>query len=271
MFLAGGRVLVWIFSLLCFFLFAGMVLAADGASSAPAAPPKARVEVVEDTFNGHKIADPYRWLEDSDSAETQEFVRAELAYTRGVLDPLPGRNQINQELTELLSIGNIGTPQVGGKYYFYVRRDGKQNQAVLLVREGVHGKDRTLVDPNLMSTDGTVALDWWAPTDDGKYVAYGTSSGGSEESTLRIVETSSGKLLPDTIDRARHANVAWKKDDSGFLLWTDSEKRRRAGGGRGLSRQDFLSCAGQRSGKRSFDLWRPAQSAGCAGGAARRR
>ena len=97
-------------------------------------------------ISGHTISDSYRWLEDSDSAETQEFVRAELAYTRGVLDPLPGRNQINQKLTELLSIGNIGTPQVGGKYYFYVRRDGKQNQAVLLVREGVHGKDRTLVD-----------------------------------------------------------------------------------------------------------------------------
>src|SRR5580704_8479622 len=222
--MVGGRVLFWIFSLLCFFLFAGMVLAADGASSSPAALPKVRVEVVEETINGHKIADSYRWLEDSDSAETQEFVRAELAYTRGILDPLPGRNQINQKLTELLSIGNIGTPQVGGKYYFYVRRDGKQNQAVLLVREGVHGKDRTLVDPNLMSADGTVALDWWAPSDDGKYVAYGTSSGGSEESTLRIVETSSGKLLPDAIDRARHANVAWKKDDSGFYYGRTPKK-----------------------------------------------
>ena len=222
--MAGGRVLFWILSLLGFVLFAGVVLAADGASSTPAAPPKARVEVVEETLNGHHVADSYRWLEDPDSAETQEFVGAELAYTRGILDPLPGRNRINQELTELLSIGSIGTPQVGGKFYFYVRREGTQNQAVLLVREGIQGKDRVLVDVNQMSSDGTVALDWWAPSDDGKYVAYGTSAGGSEESTLRIIETSSGKLLPDSIDRARHANVAWKKDNSGFYYGRTPKK-----------------------------------------------
>src|SRR5580693_1232213 len=222
--MAGGRVLFWIFSLLGFFLFAGVVLAVNGASSTPAAPPKARVEVVEETLNGHRVADSYRWLEDPDSAETHEFVRAELAYTRGILDPLPGRNRINQELTELLSIGIIGTPQVGGKFYFYVRREGTQNQPVLLVREGVHGKDRALVDVNLLSADGTVALDWWSPSDDGKYVAYGTSPGGSEESTLRIVETASGRLLPDTIDRTRHANVAWKKDSSGFYYGRTPKK-----------------------------------------------
>jgi len=189
-----------------------------------AAPPKARVEVVEDTVHGHRISDSYRWLEDAGSPATQEFVRQQLAYTRGMLDPLPGRDRINQELTQLLSIGNIGTPHVGGKYYFYMRREGPQNQAVLLVREDIHGKDRALVDVNTLAADGTVALDWWAPSDDGKYVAYGASAGGSEESTLHIVETASGKLLPDTIDRARHANVAWKKDNSGFYYGRTPKK-----------------------------------------------
>jgi prolyl oligopeptidase len=223
--MAGGRVLFWVLLFFFFFLFAGVVCAEDGSSAgAPAAPPKARVEVVEDSVQGHKITDPYRWMEDTNSAETQEFVREELAYTRSVLDPLPGRDRIHQELTELLSIGSIGTPQVGGKFYFYVRREGSQNQPVLLVREGIHGKDRALVDVNQMSADGTVALDWWAPSDDGKYVAYGTSPGGSEESSLRIVETASGKLLPDSIDRARHANVAWKKDNSGFYYGRTPKK-----------------------------------------------
>jgi len=215
-------ILLWF----CFFMFMGMVWAEDGSSvSAPAAPPKAKVEVVEDTtVQGYRISDPYRWLEDADSPATQEFDRQELAYARAILDPLPGRNRINQDLTQLLSIGNLGTPQVGGKYCFYMRREGMQNQAVLLVREGIHGKDRVLVDVNQMSADGTVALDWWAPSDDGKYVAYGTSAGGSEESTLRIVETASGKLLPDTIDRARHANLAWKKDNSGFYYGRTPKK-----------------------------------------------
>ena len=156
---------------------AAALWAQDGSStttSALAAPPKAKVEVVEETIHGRKIADSYRWLEDSNSAGTQEYVREQLAYTRSILDPLPGRAQIHERLKELLSIGTIGTPQIGGKYYFYTRREGSQNQPVLLVREGVHGKDRPLVDVNQMATDGTIALDWWFPSEDGKYVAYGT-------------------------------------------------------------------------------------------------
>ncbi len=170
------------------------------------------------------IADSYRWLEDADSAETRAFVRAELDFTRGILDVLPGRDRIHRNLAELLSMGSIGTPHVGGKFYFYMRREGSQNQAVLLVREGFQGTDRVLVDVNQMSSDGTVALDWWAPSDDGKYVAYGTSARGSEESTLRVVETATGKLLADTIDRARNANVAWKKDGSGFYYGRTPKK-----------------------------------------------
>ena len=219
-------ILIFSFSLAFSFLVAGMVLGQDNfsASAVPPAPPQARVDVVEEKFGGHTISDPYRWLEDADRPATQEFDRLELAYARSVLDPLPGRDRIHQQLTQLLSIGIIGTPQVGGKYFFYIRRDGVQNQPVLMVREGVHGKDRALVDVNLLSADGTVALDWWAPSDDGTYVAYGTSPGGSEESTLRVVETATGKVLPDTIDRARHANLAWKKDNSGFYYGRTPKK-----------------------------------------------
>jgi prolyl oligopeptidase len=180
------------------------------------APPKAKVDEVVDVVQGHKIADPYRWLEDATSADTQEFVRAEMAYTRGLLDPLPGREQLHRRLTQLLTIGDITPPQIAGKYYFYTRREGTQNQPVLLVRESLHGKDRSLVDANQMAADGTVALDWWFPSDDGRYVAYGTSPSGSEESTLRLVETATGKLLPDAIDRTRFSSIAWKKDNSGF-------------------------------------------------------
>ena len=76
-----------------------------------------------------------------------------------------------------------------GKFYFHTRRDGNQNQPILYVREGLNGEDRVLVDVNKMSSDGTVALDWWYASDEGKYIAYGTSASGSEESTLRLVET----------------------------------------------------------------------------------
>ena len=210
---------------LSFSIFLLSMLAAQGwPQSVSNAPPVAKKDTVEENIHGHKITDPYRWLEDANSPETQEFDRQELSYTRGILDPLPGREQTRQRLTKLLSIGTLGAPQVAGRYYFYNRREESQNHSVLLVREGLQGKDRALVDVNQMAADGTVALDWWAPSEDGKYVAYGTSSSGSEESTLRIIETATGKLLPDTIDRARYANVTWKKDNSGFYFGRTPKK-----------------------------------------------
>jgi prolyl oligopeptidase len=208
-------------------LMAGILLA-DDASSSPkptaSAPPKAKIEPVTDDLHGHKITDDYRWLENAAGPETQEFVREELNYTRSVLDPLPGRAQIQERLTQLSSIGTIGVPLVAGPYYFYTRREGAQNQPILLVREGIHGADRSLVDVNQMAADGTVALDWWYPSDDGKYVAYGASHSGSEESTLYVIETATGKLLEDTIERTRFASVAWKKDNSGFYYTRHPKK-----------------------------------------------
>jgi prolyl oligopeptidase len=219
-FMTGG------FRLLAFFMMltgvAVLVWAAD--STVSSGPPKAKVAPVEDTVQGHKIVDRYRYLENGDDPDTKQYVEQELAYTRSLLDPLPGRDRINARLSQLLTIGTVGAPQIGGKYYFYTRREGNQNQPVLYVREGLDGTDRVLVDVNKMSTDGTVALDWWFPTDDGKYVAYGTSPNGSEESTLRLVESATGKLLPDTIERTRFASVAWKKDNSGFYYTRHPKK-----------------------------------------------
>ena len=179
--------------------------------------PQARIQIVEDTLHGRTIRDPYRWLENGDAPETQEFVRRQLAYARSVLDAIPDREAIRARLTQLLSIGTIGTPQIGGKFYFYIRREGRQNQPILYVREGVDGEDRVLLDPNQLAADGTVAMDWWYPAHQGQFVAFGLSSGGSEMSTLRIIETATGKLLPDTIERTRAASLAWRPDNSGFF------------------------------------------------------
>ncbi|MGA6986673.1 MAG: prolyl oligopeptidase family serine peptidase [Terriglobales bacterium] len=191
--------------------------AGNSAPSTPSGPPKAKIAPVEDTVQGHKIVDRYRYLENANDPDTKLYVEEELSYTRSMLDPLPGRDKINARLSQLLEIGTVGAPQMGGKYYFYTRREGNQNQPILYVREGVNGDDRVLVDVNRMSADGTVALDWWYASEDGKYVAYGTSPSGSEISTLRVIETASGKLLPDAIERTRAASLAWKRDNSGFF------------------------------------------------------
>jgi prolyl oligopeptidase len=194
------------------------------ASSTPAGPPKAKVEPVEDTVQGHKIVDRYRYLENPNDPDTKLYVEQELAYTRSILDPLPGRVNINARLSQLLGIGTVGAPQMGGKYLFHTRREGNQNQPVLYIRESLNGDDRVLVDANKMSSDGTVALDWWFAAEDGKYVAYGTSASGSEESTLHIVESATGKVLPDAIDRTRFASVAWLKDSSAFYYTRHPKK-----------------------------------------------
>src|SRR5258708_28561071 len=100
-----------------------------------------------------------------------------------------------------------------------------QNQPIPYVREGVNGTDRILVDANQLAADGTIALDWFQPSENGKYLAYGTSPSGSEMSTLHIVETKTGTPLPDTIERTRAASIAWLHDNSGFYYTRYPKKR----------------------------------------------
>jgi prolyl oligopeptidase len=197
---------------------------AKAASSIPSAPPKAEIKPVAEMFHGTKVVDDYRWLEDVNSPETQKWAAEEMAYTRSLLDPLPGRDAIHKRLTELLAIGSVSPPQIAGRYYFYTKREGMQNQPVLYVRERARGSapaaasgpDCVLVDVNQLAADGTIALDWWQPSENGKYVAYGTSASGSEMSTLHIIETGTGTLLPDTIERTRFASIAWEHNNHGF-------------------------------------------------------
>jgi prolyl oligopeptidase len=250
--MAGGRSLL---SLLLFFAvntcFAvGVaVWAEDNTASAPAPFPKTKVAPVEDTLHGHTIVDNYRWLENSQSPETKAWVGTELAYTRSVLDALPGRDKIQKRLEQLLTIGSISPPQIAGPYYLYTRRDGMQNQPVLYVRESVDGKDRVLLDANQLAADGTIALDWWYPSEDGKYVAYGLSPSGSEMSTLHVIETATGKKLPDEIERARAASVAWKPDNSGFYYTRLPKKGDVAEGQEMYNRHVFYHTLGGDSAK----------------------
>lgn len=179
-------------------------------------PPATRVEVVTDSLHGHQIADSYRWLEHAENPQTVAWVEEQNAYTRALLDAVPGRDTIREQLTQILSIGAIGVPRVFGNRYFYARRDGTQNQPVLYVREGVDGADRVLLDPNTDSEEGIVSLDWWYPSWNGRYVAYGYSRDGDEWSTLRVLDVDRVENLAETIERARNASVAWMADSSAF-------------------------------------------------------
>jgi len=180
-------------------------------------PPVLEEQIVEETMHGITIRDPFRYLEDANDLQTRSFVEEQNAWTRSLLDHVPGREHIRARLEQLLSIGTIGAPQLGGSYYFYTKREGMQNQAVLYVREGLKGVDRALIDVNTWDAQGTTALDWWYPSHDGNYVCFGISENGSEISDLQVMETATGKLLPLKVKRTRAASVAWKHDNSGFF------------------------------------------------------
>jgi prolyl oligopeptidase len=176
-----------------------------------------RADDVVETLHGVEIRDPYRWLEDGSAAETRAWVDAQNAATRAVLDGLPRRATIQTRLSELMSTGLVGTPDVRGSRAFYQRRDGTADQPVLLVRDLRAGTDRTLIDPNALSARGIVALDWWYPSRDGELLAYGMSEGGTELSTLRVLDVASGAHRDvDEIPYTRFASIAWLPDNSGF-------------------------------------------------------
>jgi prolyl oligopeptidase len=208
-------------------------------------PPSARVDPVVETLHGEQVADPYRWLEDGDAPETREWVAAQNAHTRSVLDHLPRREAIRARLDQLLTTGSVGVPQVRGTRHFYTRRDGRQDQPVLRVREGVAGPERTLLDPNALSAGGLVSLDWWQPSRDGRFLAYGLSEGGDEWSVLRVLDVDRGIPLPgEEIPRARACSVAWLPDGSGFYYTRYPEPGAVPAGEEHYHRRVFLHALG---------------------------
>jgi prolyl oligopeptidase len=185
-----------------------------------AAPSATRTEDVVETIHGIEVRDPYRWLENSDSAEVKSWTEEQNRRMRERLDAVPGRKWLEARLWQWQETGSLGAPVVRGKgqrvRLFYTRRAGKQNQPVLYVREGKSGKDRVLLDVNQLAADGTQALDWWYPSEDGALLAYGVSSSGNENSTLRVREVASGRDRLDTIPHVRACSLAWLPTGDGF-------------------------------------------------------
>jgi prolyl oligopeptidase len=184
-------------------------------SSRPLYPPTSGGDEAE-ILHGESIPDPYRWLEQGDDPRTQAWTASQNALTESLLAAVPARARLRARLDELLSIGALSTPEPVAGRYFYQRRDGRQNQPVLYVREGRDGEDRVLIDPNRLDAQGTTALDWFYPSEDGRLLAYGLSENGSEQSLLHVLEVDSGAPLPDRIPRTRSADLAWLPDGSGF-------------------------------------------------------
>jgi prolyl oligopeptidase len=187
------------------------------AQEAPLKYPVAHtVDQVDDYF-GTKVRDPYRWMENVDSAEVKQWVDAENALTRGYIDAIPGRETIKERLMALTDYERYSAPEKRGNRYFYSHNTGLQNQAVLFWQEGLNGEPKVLIDPNTLSKDGTVALNGMGITDDGKLMAYATSDAGSDWVTWHVKDVSTGKDLPDRVEWSKFSTASWMKDGSGFF------------------------------------------------------
>ena len=171
-----------------------------------------------DVLHGIEVPDPYRWLEDGESADTAAWVAAQNARTRAVLDALPQRQPLYERLLSLLQVGMVGSPAVAGDRVFTLEREGGLDQSVLVVRSALDAgaAARVVVDPHRLAADHAASIDWFSPSPDGRLVAYGVSEAGSEHGTLRIVAVDSGERLPDAIPHVRHPSVAWLPDGSAF-------------------------------------------------------
>ena len=174
--------------------------------------PNTRKSDQVDDYHGVKVPDPYRWLEDDNSAETAAWVKAENEVTFGYLAKIPYRDQVKHRLEQLYNYTRYTPPIHRGDYYIFSKNDGLQNQNVLYVQKGLEGTPEVLLDPNKFSADGTTRLGFSEASRDGRYLAYGISSGGSDWEEARLLEIATKQTLPDDLKWIKASQIAWAGD-----------------------------------------------------------
>lgn len=179
-------------------------------------PPSPRQDQV-DIYHGMEVANPYRWLEDSVSEATRQWIRAQNQVTFAYLEQLPHRQAIQQRLTQLWNYERYGIPFRQGGRYFYFKNDGLQNQSVLYTLASLEAEPRVLLDPNTLSPDGTVALSGLAVSEDGAWLAYGLSTAGSDWVEWHVRDINTGGDTGDELRWVKFSSVAWTHDHQGFF------------------------------------------------------
>jgi prolyl oligopeptidase len=194
-------------------------MAACREASLPPAPPYPSAEkgaVVDDYF-GTKVADPYRWMENLDSKKVADWVSAENKLTFDYLAKLPLREHFQKRITELWNYPKVSIPRLEGGRYFYANNSGLQRQGPVYMRAGLSGPPTMVIDPNALSPDGSISMAQWAPSRDGRLLAYGLSQGGADWRTLHVRDIDSNKDLADEVRWMRFSGISWTNDSKGFF------------------------------------------------------
>ncbi len=205
-----------------------IVAAGAWAAADELKPPETKRDATVDDYNGVKVADPYRWLEDQNSPETRAWIDQENEFTKSVLGKLPGRAEIEKHVTALLKIDSYGVPVERGGRIFYSKRLAEQDLSVLYERNGTSGAEEMLVDPHPMSKDHTTSVNWEAISLDGSLAAYGVREGGADEVAVHVLDAATHKELPDSLPRARYLRVEIAPDKRGIYYSLSKKEGPRA-------------------------------------------
>ncbi len=198
-------------------LLTGMFTSAVPAPAQTLQYPAARKSDVVDDYHGTRVPDPYRWLEDPDSPESRAWIEAQNRLTAAYLAEIPARATIHQRLTKLWNYPKYGAPFRKAGRYFFLKNDGLQNQSVLYKQGSLEATPETLLDPNILSEDGTVALSTLAVSDNGRLLAYGTAASGSDWEEFRVRDVVTARDLPDHLKWIKFSGASWTKDGAGFF------------------------------------------------------
>jgi prolyl oligopeptidase len=196
-----------------------MAFAADPNTVPPTKiqyPKPKKVDQIDD-YHGTKVADPYRWLEDPDAADTRQWVQDENKITFSYLEKIPARQQIKDRMTKLMNYERYSVPFHEGGRYFYSKNDGLQNQNVWLWTDSVAGTPKVLLDPNTLSKDGTVAISGLAVSHDGKLLAYSISGAGSDWQEWHVRDVATGTDLSDDLKWVKFSGASWSADNKGIF------------------------------------------------------
>ncbi|CAD0225554.1 MULTISPECIES: prolyl oligopeptidase family serine peptidase [Planktothrix] len=178
--------------------------------------PQTRKSDQVDNYHGVTVTDPYRWLEDLDSEETASWVEAQNAVTFGYLNQIPAKETIKQRLTQLWDYEKYGIPFKQGNRYFYFKNDGLQNQSILYVLDSLDAEPQVLLDPNILSDDGTIALSGMSISEDGNLMAYGLSTSGSDWQEWKVRDINTKEDLSDHLKWVKFSGASWTHDHQGF-------------------------------------------------------
>jgi prolyl oligopeptidase len=197
-----------------------MVLVTVANAQSPAQPlkyPETRKTDQVDTYHGTGVADPYRWLEDDNSAETKAWVKAQNAVTDKFLEAMPQRLPVRKIYTELYNFERYGLPSKEGGRYFWSRNDGLQQQSVIYMAKSLTDKPVVAIDPNQFAADGTVALTGLKVSRDGRYLAYGKAVAGSDWQVWQVRDLDTGNDLADKTEWVKFSSAEWTPDGKGYF------------------------------------------------------